>query len=150
MQSRVNACFGEKNGSQSGAGACFGGQKNLQNFAENALGGRNFQSRVKIRLKMRCIIGVLGFERRKKQKIVLKIHAKSAEFLDYAELCAWLKKTYKERKFGLLEESLEFVFADIKAHFPAIKSLKISVCKPKIIKGARVSCYLKRKFTDKA
>lgn len=123
----------------------FGGQKSPM---KSSLDKKSLQSRVKIRLKMRCIIGVLDFERCKKQEIVLKIHAKSAEFLDYAKLCAWLKKTYKKRKFGLLEDSLDFVFANIKTQFPAIKSLKISVCKPKIIKDAKVSCYLKKKFTE--
>lgn len=104
------------------------------------------QSCIKIKLKFSCIIGILPFEREKKQKIVLKLCAKSDEFLDYALLCAWLKKTYKSQKFKLLEDSLNFVIKELKKNHPQLKFLKISVCKPKIIKNARVKAFLKKKF----
>ena len=104
------------------------------------------QSCVKIRLKFSCIIGILPFERKQKQKIVLKLKAKSDEFLDYAVLCEWLKFTYEKRKFELLEQSLEFVASELQKTHPALRSFKMSVSKPHIIKNARVSAFIKRKF----
>ena len=104
------------------------------------------QSCVKIRLKFSCIIGILPFERKKKQKIVLKLTAKSEDFLDYATLCAWLKNAYKKQKFKLLEQSLEFVSNELKKMHPKLRFLKISVCKPKIIKNAKVGVSLKKSF----
>lgn len=105
------------------------------------------QSCVKIRLKFSCIIGILPKERKQKQRVRIKLKAKSDEFLDYALLCAWLKFTYKKRKFELLEESLEFVASKLKQTHPALSALKISITKPHIIKNARVSAFIKRKFT---
>lgn len=104
------------------------------------------QSCVKIRLKLSCIIGILPFERKKKQKIVIKLRAKSDEFLDYAKLCEWLELTYKKHKFKLLEDSLEFVVSELKQIHPALRSLKIAISKPYIIKNARVSAFIKKKF----
>ena len=107
------------------------------------------QSSVKIRLRLKCIIGILPFEREKKQKILLKLRAKSGEFLDYAWLCEWLKNAYKAQKFELLEDSLNFVANELKKAHPPLKSLKISIIKPKIIKNAKVGVSLKRKFGEK-
>ena len=104
------------------------------------------QSCIKIRLKFSCIIGILPFEREKKQKIVLKLTAKSEEFLDYATLCAWLESAYKKQKFKLLEESLEFIASELKKMHPNFRFLKITVSKPKIIKNAKVSAFLKINF----
>lgn len=104
------------------------------------------QSCIKIKLKFGCIIGILPFEREKKQKVVIKLKAKSDEFLDYAQLCKWLKNTYKARKFELLEQSLDFVAKRLKQKHPALHSLKIIITKPHIIKNARVSAFIKRKF----
>lgn len=105
------------------------------------------QSCVKIRLKFSCIIGILPKERKQKQRVRIKLKAKSDEFLDYALLCAWLKFTYKKRKFELLEESLEFVASKLKQTHPALSALKISITKPHIIKNALVSAFIKRKFS---
>ena len=89
------------------------------------------QSCVKIRLKFSCIIGILPKERKQKQRVRIKLKAKSDEFLGYALLCAWLKFTYKKRKFELLEESLEFVASKLKQTHPALSALKISITKTK-------------------
>lgn len=107
------------------------------------------QSCIKIKLKLSCIIGILPFEREKKQKVLIKLKAKSAEFLDYAVLCEWLKHTYKKQKFELVEESLEFVANELKKIHPALCSLQISITKPHIIKNARAGAFVKKKFKNK-
>lgn len=104
------------------------------------------QSHIKIKLKFKCIIGILDFERHKSQKIVLKLEAKSKDFLDYAKLCKILKKSYKKQKFELLEESLDFIFAELKKLYPSLSYLKAKITKPKIIKKAKVSVCLEKSY----
>lgn len=108
------------------------------------------QSCVKIKLKFSCVIGILPFERKKKQEVRIKLTAKSDDFLDYAVLCEWLEFTYKKRKFELLEQSLEFVASELQKTHPALRALKISITKPHIIKNAKVSAFIKKKFPPNA
>ena len=104
------------------------------------------QSYIKIKFKLKCIIGILDFERKKKQKIIIKIKAKSDEFLDYVQVLKFVKANYKEQKFYTLEQSLEFISLKLKENFSSLNSIKISVFKPKIIKKARVGASLKKNF----
>ncbi|TQR33113.1 dihydroneopterin aldolase [Campylobacter sp. MIT 99-7217] len=102
------------------------------------------QSHIKIKLKFKCIIGILDFERKKKQKIQIKLEAKSDDFLDYAQLVNHLKKIYKTRQFKLIEESLEELCHELKNLYPQIKFLKITLYKLKIIKKAKVGSSIER------
>lgn len=104
------------------------------------------QSHIKIELKFKCIIGILDFERKKKQKIIVKIKAKSNEFLDYAKVSKFVKKYYKKEKFYTLEESLEFISLKLKENFPSLIFIKISTFKPKIIKKTKVGVSFKKNF----
>lgn len=103
-------------------------------------------SHIKIKLKFRCIIGILKFERKKKQKIIIKVRARSDEFLDYAQVSKLIKKCYKKQKFRTLEESLEFSVLKLKEHFSSLDSVKISAFKPEIIKNAKVGVSFKKNF----
>ena len=96
------------------------------------------QSHIKIKLKFKCIIGILDFEREKKQKVIVKIKAKADEFLDYAKVTRVVKIDYKKQKFQTIEESLEFISLNLKKIFPQISYLKITTFKPKILKNAKV------------
>lgn len=102
------------------------------------------QSHIKIKLHFKCIIGILDFERKKKQKICIKLQAKATEFLDYAKVSKKIKKYYKQKKFFTLEDSLEFVCQKLKDKFPQISYIKITTYKPKIIKNAKVGVSLKK------
>lgn len=104
------------------------------------------QSHIKIKLKFKCIIGILPFERKKKQRVKVKLSAKAQDFLDYAKVCALIKKSYKEQEFKLIEDSLNYLFAALKNEFPQIKRLKITATKPDIIKHAKVSVCLEKRF----
>ncbi len=106
------------------------------------------QSHIKIKLKFKCIIGILPFERKKKQRVIIKLCAKAESFLDYAKVCELVKKSYKEQEFKLLEDSLNYLFTALKAEFKNITKLKITATKPDIIKNARVSVSLKKKFQN--
>lgn len=104
------------------------------------------QSHIKIKLNFKCIIGILPFEREQKQSICVKLNAKAEGFLDYAKVCEFVKKSYKEQKFKLIEDSLNYLFVELKKEFVNIKKLKITTTKLKIIKNAKVSVTFKKKF----
>ena len=97
------------------------------------------QSHIKIKMHFKCIIGILDFEREKKQKINIKLEVKSDDFLDYSLLCEWIKKIYKKNKFHLLEDSVRFILENIKDFDNNINYIKIKISKPNIIKNAKVS-----------
>ncbi|MBK1972044.1 dihydroneopterin aldolase [Campylobacter sp. TTU-622] len=101
---------------------------------------------ISIKTEFKCIIGILDFERKKKQKVIIKLKAKSYEFLDYSILTKKIKKYYKKNKFYTIEESLKFVSIKLKEKIPSLYSLKISVFKPKIIKKTKAGVLLKKKY----
>ncbi|KAA6228502.1 dihydroneopterin aldolase [Campylobacter sp. LR286c] len=104
------------------------------------------QSDIRIRLKFKCIIGMLDFERKKKQKIIVKISAKSNTFLDYTKLAKEIKKIYKKEKFYTIEESLKFISENLKNNFNELSYLKIITYKPQILKNTRVGAKIKKFF----
>lgn len=104
------------------------------------------QSHIKLKFHFKCIIGILDFERKKKQKILIKLQAKSGEFLNYAKVIAKVKKYYKKGRFHTLEEALKHTSTQLKKDFPGLIWLKIAVFKPHIIKKARVGVKLKKKY----
>jgi len=104
------------------------------------------QSHIKLKLKFKCIIGILDFERKKKQKIIVKIRAKSDEFLDYAELAKNIKNTYKKHKFYTIEESLEILAAELKQKFSSLYYIKIHTFKPEILKNTKAGACFQKKF----
>ncbi|MDO4674085.1 dihydroneopterin aldolase [Campylobacter sp.] len=104
------------------------------------------QSHIKIKLKFKCIIGILDFERKKKQTVIVKIKAKANDFLDYAKVAKRVKKIYKKHKFQTIEESLRSSSQKLKQHFPQIYYLKITTLKPQIIKNAEVGASVKNFF----
>ncbi|TKX32606.1 dihydroneopterin aldolase [Campylobacter aviculae] len=104
------------------------------------------QSYINIKIHFKCIIGVLNFERKKKQKVCVKFKAKADDFLDYAKVSKKIKKYYKKKKFFTIEESLDFICAKLHTKFPQIYYIKIATFKPKIIKNAKVGVKLKKRY----
>ncbi|MCX2683485.1 dihydroneopterin aldolase [Campylobacter sp. MIT 21-1685] len=104
------------------------------------------QSHISAKIKFRCIIGILRFERKKKQKICIHFKAGANEFLDYAQCIKKIKKYYKTKQFHTLEESLEYTCKKLKKHFPQIFYITVSIYKTQIIKNARVGVSLEKKY----
>ena len=83
---------------------------------------------MKISLKMRfkCVVGVLSFERVKKQKISLKLSANTSEFIDYGLISEYIYASFKQQKFIYLELirllQLEFSFYSLFKNVSAILS----------------------------
>ena len=93
-------------------------------------------------LTFNCIIGILDFERIKKQKVIINIsfeydYSKDL-FIDYSEISALIKKTMKKQKFLLLEDAILY-FESLLQNSYKIKNLKIKISKPDILKDCIVS-----------
>lgn len=104
------------------------------------------KSHIKLKIKIKCIIGLLKKERKNKQKIKIKLTCKSQEFLDYAKVDKLVKKTYKNRKFKTIEKSQQEVSKILKSSFPDIYYIKIKTSKKDILKNSIPSCIFKEKF----
>ncbi|NCB13492.1 MAG: dihydroneopterin aldolase [Erysipelotrichia bacterium] len=93
-------------------------------------------------LTFKCIIGILDFERIKKQRVVLNISfnyvfAKDF-FIDYAEVSLLLKTIMKEQKFLLLEDAILYIENLLLNKYP-ITNLQIKISKPDILKDCIVT-----------
>lgn len=60
-------------------------------------------------LTFKCIIGILDFERVKKQKVIINLSFdydfSKDNFIDYSEVANLVKKSMKKNKFKLLEDA---------------------------------------------
>lgn len=93
-------------------------------------------------LTFKCIIGILDFERIKKQKVIINIsfeydYSKDL-FIDYSEISALIKKTMKKQKFLLLEDAILY-FESLLQNSYKINKLNIKISKPNILKNCVVS-----------
>lgn len=93
-------------------------------------------------LTFKCIIGILDFERIKKQKVIINIsfeydYSKDL-FIDYSEISALIKKTMKKQKFLLLEDAILY-FESLLQNSYKINKLNIKISKPNILKNCLVS-----------
>jgi dihydroneopterin aldolase len=95
-------------------------------------------------LTFKTIIGILSFERVKKQKVILDISfnytfsEKSQEFIDYSEVSALIKKTMRKKKFELIENAILTLEKKIYKKFN-LTNLQIKISKPDILKDCLVS-----------
>ncbi len=87
-------------------------------------------------LTFKCIIGILPFERKNKQKISINISFKydfkKHDFIDYSQIVSFVETTMKEKKFKLIEDAIVFLKKQLMSKYP-IKKLKITIKKPDII-----------------
>ena len=93
-------------------------------------------------LTFNCIIGILDFERIKKQKVIINIsfeyeYSKDL-FIDYSEISTLVKSTMKEQKFLLLEDAILYIESLLQNSYK-ITNLKIKISKPNILKNCIVS-----------
>ncbi len=93
-------------------------------------------------LTFKCIIGILDFERIKKQKVVINISFEyefsKDLFIDYSEISNLVKSTMKQQKFLLLEDAILYIETLLQNNYK-ISYLKIKISKPNILKNCIVS-----------
>ncbi len=93
-------------------------------------------------LTFKCIIGILDFERIKKQKVIINLSFEyeflKDSFINYAEVSELLEKTMKKQKFLLLEDAIVYL-ENLLNNSYNINNLKIKISKPNILKNCVVS-----------
>jgi 7,8-dihydroneopterin aldolase/epimerase/oxygenase len=93
-------------------------------------------------LTFKCIIGILDFERIKKQKVIINTSFEydfiNDIFIDYAEVSSLLKSTMKEQKFLLLEDAILYI-ENLLLNKYQIRNLQIKISKPDILKNCIVT-----------
>lgn len=98
-------------------------------------------------LEVRCIIGTLPRERRKKQKIVIDLEFPAPvrraarrdnlkDALDYQKIAEFVTVLASQSKFYLLETLAERLAAQLLKEFP-LKSMILKVTKPGAIRNAQ-------------
>ena len=93
-------------------------------------------------LSFKCIIGILDFERVKKQKVVVNISFeykfKKDIFIDYSEVSSYIESKMKKKKFLLIEDAI--IYFDTKLYkLYKLSNLQIKISKPDILKNCIVS-----------
>ena len=93
-------------------------------------------------LTFKCIIGILDFERIKKQRVILNIsfeyNFSKDLFIDYSEVSNLIKTTMKKEKFLLLEDAILHL-ENLLNNSYQISNLYIKISKPNILKNCVVS-----------
>ena len=93
-------------------------------------------------LTFKCIIGILDFERIKKQKVIVNISFEYTfsedKFINYAEIVTLIKTTIKKEKFLLLEDAILYLENLLNKNY-SINNLFIKISKPNILKNCIVS-----------
>ena len=93
-------------------------------------------------LTFKCIIGILDFERVKKQKVIINLSFdydfSKDNFIDYSEVTNLVKKSMKKNKFELLEDAIKTLNKLLEDSY-TIKNLKLKISKPNILKDCIVS-----------
>jgi 7,8-dihydroneopterin aldolase/epimerase/oxygenase len=93
-------------------------------------------------LTFKCIIGILDFERVKKQKVIINLYFdyefKDDKFINYAEVSSLIKEIMKKEKFELLEDAILTIEKRLTSKYE-IKNLNLKISKPTILKDCVVS-----------
>ena len=93
-------------------------------------------------LTFKCIIGILDFERKKKQKVTINISFNykytDNDFIDYSEIVKLVEKTMKKEKFLLIEDAIIFIKKQLISNYKMNK-LEISISKPDILDNCTVT-----------
>ena len=93
-------------------------------------------------LNFKCIIGILDFERVKKQKVIINLSFEykfeKNIFIDYSEISSLVEKQMKKKKFLLIEDAISFLETKLYKLYK-INNLIIKISKPTILKNCIVS-----------
>ena len=93
-------------------------------------------------LTFKCIIGILDFERIKKQRVILNISVEYGFskdlFIDYSEISNLIKSVMKKEKFLFLEDAILHL-ENLLNNSYQISNLYIKISKPNILKNRIVS-----------
>ena len=93
-------------------------------------------------LTFETIVGLLETERVTPQKVSLHVKITydfdGTHFIDYAHICTLLTEEMQTRKYFLLEDALEGLYAKILSNYPYIRKISVKIFKPTILSNALV------------
>ena len=90
-------------------------------------------------LTFEAIIGILPEERTRPQRVIVHCeigYGYSSEkryIVNYADVADSIVSIMQEERFELVEEAIETLLSRLKAIFPAIETVEITICKPDIL-----------------
>ncbi|WP_404319611.1 dihydroneopterin aldolase [Malaciobacter canalis] len=88
-----------------------------------------------------CIIGILPFERKKEQRVIInckiKYKYKNNHFINYAHIAQDIENIMKKKRFKLIEEALKHLKRHICDKYSVTK-VKLTICKPHIMPNCKV------------
>ncbi|MCD6211814.1 MAG: dihydroneopterin aldolase [Sulfurovum sp.] len=94
-------------------------------------------------LQFDVIIGLLDFERDRPQRVIIDLEASYAysneDFINYADMVFLIQKELKEKRYELLEEALLGLKERLYTSYPQLKTLKLKIAKPDILKECSVA-----------
>ncbi len=96
------------------------------------------------KLTFKTIIGILPFERKTKQKVIVDIsfdyqfNHKNKEFIDYSIVANLVQYTMRKKKFKLIEDAILVLEKKLYKNFD-LTELKIKITKPTILRNCLVS-----------
>ena len=94
-------------------------------------------------LTFECIIGILDFERVTPQEVIVNLKLTydyvQDEFINYAEVIELIQQRMLNEKYELLETAINEILTMLSTHYPNLNSIELKICKPNIIKNAKVS-----------
>jgi len=100
-------------------------------------------------LTFKAILGLLEKERNEEQLVVVCakiLYEDKKNFIDYAKVCDIIQNTIVEGKFELIEDAIDVIISKIYTRYPHMKSIKLKIRKPEILKNALVGVETLRKF----
>jgi len=95
------------------------------------------------------IIGVLDFERVTPQKVIVNIEISynyENKYLDYAKVSEIIKNILQNKKFEILEDSLDYICSYLKNEYPNIISINLEILKPNILKNMVVGAKILKNY----
>jgi dihydroneopterin aldolase len=94
-------------------------------------------------LELDVTIGILDFERKSKQKVIVetKINYNYTEdfFVNYVDIIGIIENLLKTNNYYLLEEAILDIGENLLSRYPKIVSLYLKISKPDIVKNGVVS-----------
>ena len=101
-------------------------------------------------LSFSCIIGILKYERKNAQKVLINLSFqytfKNNIFLDYAKLAKKIEKIMLKKKFKLLEDGIIYLKKYLNSKYKSkynIKNIKLKISKPDILPKCKVTLSCK-------
>ncbi len=102
-------------------------------------------------LAFTCIIGILDFERKNAQEVIINVEIEydfNDDFINYAEVADFIKTTLINEKFLLIEDALKHLTLKLKEKFSKINTLYLKITKPSILPDCVVSVSETRNFNS--